>query len=135
MQQENHHCDNVLKVYQYHMQKPEDMRWSNKENSGCVVASADGRVDEASADAFADLLSEGVERASTASSRKLIIDLQGLDYMSSRGLRALTIAKRQADEKKVEIILAAPNSIMQEILAISRYDKIFTVTKSVDEGF
>ena len=117
------------------MQKPEDMRWSNKENSGCVVASADGRVDEASADAFADLLSEGVERASTASSRKLIIDLQGLDYMSSRGLRALTIAKRQADEKKVEIILAAPNSIMQEILAISRYDKIFTVTKSVDEGF
>ncbi len=117
------------------MQKPEDMHWSNRENGGCIVASADGRVDEANADAFATLLSEGVERASTASSRKLIVDLQGLDYMSSRGLRALTIAKRQGDEKQVQIILAAPNSVMQEILAISRYDKIFTVTKTIDDEF
>ena len=58
---------------------------------------------------------------------ELVVDLTGLDYMSSRGLRALTMAKREAGDT-VRITLAAPNDRMREILAISRYDKLFDVT-------
>jgi anti-sigma B factor antagonist len=50
--------------------------------------------------------------------------------MSSRGLRALTMAKREAGDV-VKITLAAPNERMREILAISRYDKLFLVTDHV----
>ena len=46
--------------------------------------------------------------------------------MSSRGLRALTLAKREAGADGA-ITLAAPNDRMREILAISRYDKLFKV--------
>ena len=65
-----------------------------------------------------------------AAGQPLVIDLAGLDYMSSRGLRALTMAKREAGEA-VKITLAAPNSRMREILAISRYDKLFEVVDDV----
>ena len=61
-----------------------------------------------------------------------MIDLSGLDYMSSRGLRALTVAKRRATTPGVAISLAAPNEVMREILAISRYDKLFTITDTVE---
>jgi len=40
----------------------------------------------------------------------------------------LTVAKRQADEAAISIVLASPNEVMSEILAISRYDKLFTIT-------
>ncbi len=62
----------------------------------------------------------------------MIIDLSELDYMSSRGLRVLTVAKREADESGIAIALASPNEVMREILAISRYDKLFTITDTVE---
>ena len=52
--------------------------------------------------------------------------------MSSRGLRALTLAKRHGDAVGVTITLAAPNAVMREILAISRYDKLFAVTETIE---
>ena len=47
---------------------------------------------------------------------------------------ALTVAKRQADETEIRIWLASPNEVMREILAISRYDKMFKVVGSVAEA-
>ena len=52
--------------------------------------------------------------------------------MSSRGLRVLTVAKREADESAISIVLASPNEVMREILAISRYDKLFTITATIE---
>lgn len=108
------------------------MQWSSTERQGCVVASPDGRVDEATAEAFAQHLTSSVTLAAESESRKLVVDFGELDYMSSRGLRALTLAKRQADAAGVSMTLARPNEVMKEILAISRYDKLFTVTDSIE---
>jgi anti-anti-sigma factor len=63
-----------------------------------------------------------------------MLDLTDLDYMSSRGLRVLTVAKRQAEAANLTITLAAPNDVMREILAISRYDKLFHISDSIDTG-
>jgi anti-anti-sigma factor len=52
--------------------------------------------------------------------------------MSSRGLRALTLGKREADGLGVAMVLVAPNAIVREILQISRYDKIFRVEETVE---
>lgn len=110
------------------------MQWSSTERQGCVVASPDGRVDEATAEAFAQHLTGSVAQAAESAGHKLIIDLAGLDYMSSRGLRALTLAKRQADGAGVAMALARPNEVMREILAISRYDKLFAVTETIEDA-
>jgi anti-sigma B factor antagonist len=106
------------------------MGWSVARADGRLVACATGRVDETTWEAFsADL--NGAVREAAAAGVPLVLDLSGLDYMSSRGLRALTLAKREAGEATA-ITLAAPNDRMREILSISRYDKLFKVIDSVD---
>ena len=101
---------------------------------GILVAAVTGRVDEASWEQFSARMSQAVEEASGAGQTELMLDLSDLDYMSSRGLRVLTIAKRQAEAHGMTITLASPNDVMREILAISRYDKLFHVSATVDTG-
>lgn len=86
-----------------------------------------GRVDESSWEEFGSILAKGVEQAAAEDREKLIIDLSGIDYMSSRGLRVLTTIKARGIAAGISIRLAAPNDIMREILAISRYDRLFDV--------
>jgi anti-anti-sigma factor len=108
------------------------MDYSLEGRDDAVLVRVDGRVDEATWELFGGGLSEAVERARQSALARVIIDLSELDYMSSRGLRALTVAKREGDAAGVSIILAAPNEVMAEILAISRYDKLFTITDRVE---
>ena len=97
-----------------------------------IIVAVSGRVDESSWEAFGSALSEAIDQARQAKLDRVIIDLAELDYMSSRGLRALTVAKREGEEHGIMISLAAPNEVMREILAISRYDKLFTITDTVE---
>ena len=97
------------------------------EEAGRFVGRVTGRVDETTWEAFSQALIAAVKAAAAAGGAPQVVDLSGLDYMSSRGLRALTMAKREAGDV-VKISLASPNDRMREILAISRYDKLFEVT-------
>ncbi len=103
------------------------MDWELERSDGRLVGRPCGRVDETTWEMFSQVLTAAVREAADGGGLPLVIDLTGLDYMSSRGLRALTMAKREAGEI-VKITLAAPNDRMREILAISRYDKLFEVT-------
>ena len=105
------------------------MEWELVRDAGRLVGCPRGRVDETTWEAFSAALIEAVREAA-AGGLPLVVDFSGLDYMSSRGLRALTMAKREAGDA-VKITLAAPNGRMREILAISRYDKLFDVTDTV----
>ncbi len=100
--------------------------------SSAVVVAVRGRVDEASWAEFGVGLSQAIEQAREAGLGSVILDLTELDYMSSRGLRVLTVAKREGDEAGVKLSLASPNEVMREILAISRYDKLFAITDTTE---
>lgn len=108
------------------------MDHSVERSRDALIVSAKGRVDESNWSAFGSILSKAIEQTTQSSIATVIIDLAGLEYMSSRGLRVLTVAKRQGDEAGVAMILAAPNEVMREILSISRYDKLFKVLDSTD---
>ena len=108
------------------------MDYSIDRRAKAVVVAVRGRVDESSWEAFGVGLSEAIEQARQADLNSVIIDLAELEYMSSRGLRVLTVAKRQGEDAAVTVSLASPNDVMREILAISRYDKLFTITETVE---
>lgn len=107
------------------------MEWEQSESAGAVVARPFGKVDESNWQDFSDRLSGAVGLAAGLA-KTLVIDLAELDYMSSRGLRALTLARKAAGER-TEIILAAPSHRMREILGISRYDQLFRITEAAPE--
>ena len=108
------------------------MDYSSNRRGDAVVVAVRGRVDESSWAAFGTGLSEAIEQARQAGLSTLIIDLLGLEYMSSRGLRVLTVAKRDGEAAGISVALASPNEVMREILAISRYDKLFTIHETVE---
>jgi anti-anti-sigma factor len=92
-----------------------------------LIVSSIGRVDESTWEEFGAQLMDGIDRASAERLSTLIVDLSGIDYMSSRGLRVLTQARQRGAGSGVTIRLASPNEVMREILAISRYDRLFDV--------
>jgi anti-anti-sigma factor len=106
------------------------MDWRLRNDGGRLVASPTGRVDEDSWKDFSTHLTAAVHEA-VAAQVPLVIDLSGLEYMTSKGLRALTMAKNEAGGA-ITIRLAAPNATMRRILSISRYDMLFPVVKDID---
>ena len=111
------------------------MEWRLRNDGKRVVASPIGRVDEDSWKAFGEHLTAAVGEAGAAG-LPLVLDLSRLEYMTSKGLRALTVAKTAAQAAggagATTIHLAAPNETMRRILTISRYDMLFPVVDDVD---
>ena len=107
------------------------MGWSARRAKDKLIGTPTGRVDEKSWEAFLGDLTRAIAEAA-AEKCAFVLDLSGVDYMSSRGLRVLTLAKRDAETQHVTFTLAKPNDRMREILAISRYDKIFKVEDTID---
>ena len=105
------------------------MDWRLRNEGDRLVGVVTGRVDEESWRAFSTELTAAAQEA-VAAKAPLVLDLSGLEYMTSKGLRALTMAKNAA--KGVTIRLAAPNETMRRILSISRYDMLFPVVDAVD---
>lgn len=106
------------------------MDWRMAVQDGVLVGQPRGRVDESSWQAFSDALTTAVAAAAAAGQR-FVVDLSGVDYMSSRGLRALSTGLNAARAADVPMALAAPGDAMVQILAISRYDKLFAVHPDV----
>lgn len=107
------------------------MDWSTSSMGNATIGCPQGRVDEESWEIFLAHMIETIAVAG-GTGQRFVLDLAGVDYMSSRGLRALTIGKREADARSVAMTLARPNDRMREILTISRYDKIFKITMSIE---
>ena len=98
-----------------------------------TVARAVGRVDHASAAAFEAALMPLIADLG-ACNGTLVLDFSGVDYISSVGLRALMIAAKQMREHKAQLIVTALQGVVAEIFAISRFDRILTVTPTLDDA-
>ena len=106
------------------------LNWQVEDRDGTFIVTPTGRVDEATATEFTERL---IAEAS-GSRGKLVLDLSGIAYMSSRGLRALTLAQREGTRAGSNLVLARPNETMREILAISRYDMIFKIADTIEDA-
>ncbi|MBV8062337.1 MAG: STAS domain-containing protein [Nevskia sp.] len=98
-----------------------------------VVLAPRGRVDHSNADAFGKAVAPHVE-ACCKDGPRLLFDLSGLEYISSAGLRVLMLASKRAIPAGGRIGVAAPSALVREILEISRFDLVFPVFDTVDQG-
>ncbi|MBT3766689.1 MAG: STAS domain-containing protein [Rhodospirillaceae bacterium] len=95
-----------------------------------VIISPAGRIDHNSAEVFTDAIVSHVDNCAE-SNQKAIIDMSGVTYMSSVGLRALMIAAKRSKELDVQIVVAGMQPEMKEIFEISRFHLIFDTYASV----
>ncbi len=98
-----------------------------KENAYVVTAS--GRIDSETAPAFDAELTKAVGINS-----KLVIDLKGVEYMSSAGLRALVKASQAAEKANGAVkLVSVPQEIVSVMYTVGLDQKISTFA-SVDEA-
>lgn len=88
-----------------------------------VVLTPAEQIDHTTAKAFEKALLPRVEGC-VADGGTLVLDLSGVEYMSSAGLRVLMNASKQISRPDA-ILLAGMGPIMQEIFAISRFHQLF----------
>ena len=98
-----------------------------------VIAMPVGRIDHRSAVDFEAGLTPLVT-AAVATKGAVVLDLSGIEYISSVGLRVLMIAAKKMREREAPLIVTALQSVVAEIFAISRFDRILTVTATLDEA-
>jgi len=95
-----------------------------------ALVKVEGRIDHISTPLFESELLPQVEGC-TSEEKKLLLDLSGLAYMSSAGLRVLMIAAKRCRQQNGKMVLAALQPTIQEIFRISRFDTVFEVFPSV----
>ena len=65
---------------------------------------------------------------------RLVLDLSGLTYLSSAGLRVLLRLHQRITSLGGELILAAPQPFVQEVLTTSGFDRTFPVFTAMDQA-
>ena len=72
-----------------------------------------------------------VEKAATNNPKKLVLDLSGLEYMASAGLRALVFA-RQKMGADVEIIVAGAHDAVLETIEMTGFQHSITLVDTFE---
>jgi anti-anti-sigma factor len=92
-----------------------------------------GRLDHANAESLREALAPHMLRCAAAQDQ-LVLDLSGVDYISSAGLRVLMLARKQAKAQGGTLVIAGLQPVVREIFEISRFTVVFEVFPSVRDA-
>jgi len=98
-----------------------------------VLIEVEGRIDHGTAPAFGSALLPHVEGC-TGETKKLLLDLGAVNYMSSAGLRVVMIAAKGCRKQSGKMVLAALQPTIQEIFKIGRFDMVLDTFATVREA-
>lgn len=101
--------------------------------ANALVLRVVGRLDQDNCDAFRADLMVHVDRFAQDGGA-VVLDLSGLEYISSAGLRCFMLASRQAKARFGRISVAALQPMVSEIFEISHFDMVFQVFPTVREA-
>lgn len=106
-----------------------DINVSSLANNVTLVL-AMGRIDSMSANIFGEALIGEIDNGNL----HLVLDLSGVDYMSSAGLREIVSAlkKVKKTDSRGDLRLAQPSDRVREVLEMSGLDTIFQIFDSQD---
>jgi len=109
------------------------MNVTSRRYGTAAVLRVSGRLDQDTCEAFRGDLMKEVEAAARAGGG-VVLDLSGLEYVSSAGLRCFMLASRQAKQHQMKIYVAALQPMVREIFEISHFNLIFQVFSTVREA-
>ena len=84
-----------------------------------------GLIDSSNAAEFDNVLKEVVGRK-----HNVVLEMSGIDYISSAGLRAMIALLRECKKHKGNVRLANPSERVVEVLALAGLDSLFDVYDS-----
>jgi anti-sigma B factor antagonist len=109
------------------------MPLSHRSYGAARVVSPRGRLDHDNCEGFQRDLATQLD-ACTQEGAALVLDMSGIEYVSSAGLRCLMIAAKQAATRASRIVVASPQPVVAEILQISRFNLVLPVFGTTREA-
>ncbi|MCY3968234.1 MAG: STAS domain-containing protein [bacterium] len=106
------------------------MEFSHDRTGETLVVNASGRVDGSNASDFLDTLQGLFEPGD----QKIILDLGGLEYISSAGLRVLLMAAQNLDKEQKSFSICSLTASVGDVFRISGFDQIIQVFPSVESA-
>ena len=97
------------------------MEISKNKNGSTLIVSPSGRLDTASAPQLEEELKASIDGVT-----ELILDLSGLEYMSSAGLRILLSAQKTMD-KQGKMTVRNVNTTIMDIFEITGFTDFLTI--------
>lgn len=105
-----------------------ELHVKNEENG--VLVSVTGRMDAVSSPEFEKEISSLIDEDNV----NFVIDLAGLDYISSSGLRSILVTAKKLKGKNGRIMLASLQAVVREVFEISGFSTIIPIYESVEEA-
>ncbi len=100
------------------------MEITAKQFKSCDMVALKGRVDSATA----PQLTEALEAITGSGRFKIVLDMSGLEYMSSAGFRALLAGQRACKRyNRGEIVLVSVPERVREALELAGFTELFKV--------
>lgn len=92
-------------------------------NSATVLVLADQRLDRSNTGTF----NEELESITGNAGRAVVIDMQGLDYISSAGLRAIMQAARKMQQQGGSLALCSLSGDVRAVFETSGFDQLIAI--------
>ncbi len=99
-----------------------------KQEGEIMVVSASGKIDAMTAPAFESSLTDLIDKGRL----KLVLDLGGVEYISSAGLRVILASAKALKGKNGKMLLAGPRGPVKEVFDISGFGSVFDIYGSVE---
>lgn len=102
------------------------MQLTDEHIDDILVVKASGRIDSSTSQTLEQHLMPHLEKDGTS----LVIDLAGVDYMSSAGLRVLLLAAKKIRQHQGQLAICSLQDTIREIFEVSGFMAILSVHPS-----
>ncbi len=96
---------------------------------GVTVVKIDGEIDGKTAPAAQEKVLE-----LAGENNKILLELSGVEYMSSAGLRVLLMLYRELTSQDQKVVLAKVPDMIQDIMSHTGFIRFFNLVDTVEDG-
>ena len=111
-------------------QEPHNLDISAEREPAATIVRLSGEVDLRTSPGLRSLFLELLQEKPA----RIIVDLTGVNYVDSSGVGTIVELKRRALRHESKIVLVGLQSRVRSLFEITRLDKFFTITESLDEA-
>lgn len=95
----------------------------------CTLVAVSGRLDVTSAKDFQETCVQLADKGDT----NMVVDLAGLEYISSAGLRAILFLAKTLKDKGGELRFCGLAGMIEDVFRVSGFHTMFTIAPTFEE--
>src|SRR5947208_3159674 len=106
------------------------MEMSEETRGDVLILTPVGRLDTNTSDAF----HEGLTKRLQEGSKRIVIDMSGIPYVSSAGLRVFLLTAKKLSANRGKLVLSGLNPSVSQVCQLAGFMEIFVVESDLERG-